>query len=132
MSKKEKFTNCFGEEMERQVEQVEEKIGVEIDKNKFVAEALEKNEIPTITLTKGEFEAIKENVDLVYPDYEQMNEYDDITEAVKEEDWLVVGSLSERLEAEKCLRETFNRLTERIKINGVEEKEKSKSGNKLS
>ena len=28
MSKKGKFTNCFGEEMERQVEQVEEKIGV--------------------------------------------------------------------------------------------------------
>ena len=129
MSKKEKFTNCFGEEMERQVEQVEEKIGVEIDKNKFVAEAL-RNEIPTITLTKGEFEAIKENVDLVYPDYEQMNDYDDITEAVKEEDWLVVGSLSE-LEAERCLRETFNRLTERIKINGVEEKEKV-SRNKLS
>ena len=61
-----------------------------------------------------------------------MNDYDDITEAVKEEDWLVVGSLSERLEAERCLRETFNRLTERIKINGVEEKEKSKTGNKLS
>ena len=132
MSKKEKFTNCFGEEMERQVEEVEEKIGVEIDKDKLVAEALEKNEIPTITLTKGEFEAIKENVDLVYPDYEQMNDYDDTTEAGKEEAWLVVGSLSERLEAERCLRETFNRLTERIKINGVEEKEKSKSGNKLS
>ena len=37
MSKKEKFTNCFGEEMERQVEEVEEKIGVEIDKDKLVA-----------------------------------------------------------------------------------------------
>jgi len=33
---KKTFTNCFGEEMTRQIDEVEEKIGLDIDKGKFI------------------------------------------------------------------------------------------------
>ena len=59
MSKKEKFTNCFGEEMERQVEEVEEKIGVEIDKGKFV-------KAKGITITKDELNILEEALQSQY------------------------------------------------------------------
>ena len=54
---KKTFTNCFGEEMTRQIDEVEDKLGVEIDKGKFVKAIAN---CFGITITKDELNVLEE------------------------------------------------------------------------
>ena len=84
---KKTFTNCFGEEMTRQIDEVEEKLGVEIDKGKFV-------KAKAITITKDELNILEEALQSQYDsnfesDHEMLQE-----EIVKADcDWDFASSL---------------------------------------
>ena len=89
---KKTFTNCFGEEMTRQIDEVEEKLGVEIDKGKFVKASL------GITITKDELNILEEALQSQYDsnfesDHEMLQE-----EIVKADcDWGFASSLCFKL-----------------------------------
>ena len=120
---KKTFTNCFGEEMTRQIDEVEEKLGVEIDKGKFVKESL------GITITKDELNILEEALQSQYDsnfesDHEMLQE-----EIVKADcDWGFASSLCFKFEQVNEAFKLIENLKERINNNGVEEKEKDKSG----
>ena len=120
---KETFTNCFGEEMTRQIDEVEEKIGVDIDKGKFVKASL------GTTITKDELNILEEALQSQYDsnfesDHEMLQE-----EIVKADcDWGFASSLCFKFQEVHDAFKSIEKIKERNKNNGVEEKEKDKSG----
>ena len=119
---KETFTNCFGEEMTRQIDEVEEKIGVDIDKGKFV-------KAKGITITKDELNILEEALQSQYDsnfesDHEMLQE-----EIVKADcDWGFASSLCFKFQEVHDAFKLIEKIKERNNNNGVEEKEKDKSG----
>ena len=120
---KETFTNCFGEEMTRQIDEVEEKIGVDIDKGKFVKASL------GTTITKDELNILEEALQSQYDsnfesDHEMLQE-----EIVKADcDWGFASSLCFKFQEVHDAFKLIEKIKERNNNNGVEEKEKDKSG----
>ena len=119
---KKTFTNCFGEEMTRQIDEVEEKLGVEIDKGKFV-------KAKAITITKDELNILEEALQSQYDsnfesDHEMLQE-----EIVKADcDWDFASSLCFKFQEVHDAFKLIEKIKERNNNNGVEEKEKDKSG----
>ena len=120
---KETFTNCFGEEMTRQIDEAEEKTGVDIDKGKFVKESL------GITITKDELNLLEEALQ-----YQYDSNFESDREMLQEEinkancDWGFASSICFKFQEVHDAFKLIENLKERINNNGVEEKEKDKSG----
>ena len=120
---KETFTNCFGEEMTRQIDEAEEKTGVEIDKGKFVKESL------GITITKDELNILEETLQSQY-DSNFESDYEMLQEEIHKAncDWGFASSICFKFQEVHDAFKLIENLKERINNNGVEEKEKDKSG----
>ena len=106
---KKTFTNCFGEEMTRQIDEVEEKLGVEIDKGKFV-------KAKAITITKDELNILEEALQSQYDsnfesDHEMLR--DEINKS--DCDWGFASSLCYKFEQVHEAFELIKTLKERNK-----------------
>ena len=108
--------------MTRQIDEVEEKLGVEIDKGKFV-------KAKGITITKDELNILEEALQSQYDsnfesDHEMLQE-----EIVKADcDWDFASSLCFKFQEVHAAFKLIKKIKERNNNNGVEEKEKDKSG----
>jgi hypothetical protein len=107
---KETFTNCFGEEMTRQIDEVEKaSLG--------------------ITITKDELNILEEALQYQYDSIFE-NDREMLQEEINKAncDWGFASSICFQFQQVHDAFKLIENLKERINNNGVEEKEKDKSG----
>ena len=116
---KKTFTNCFGEEMTRQIDEVEEKTRLEIDKGKFV-------KAKAITITKDELNILEEALQSQYDsnfesDHEMLQE-----EIVKADcDWDFASSLCFKFQEVHDAFKLIKKIKER---NNIDDEKKNGPG----